>query len=188
MRLCTVYRDETGVRAMLDRQAEALIEALAGLEGKAEWGVKVFAVGGEGSPDLAGRHSDTEPYTEPGTATGTGTVTPTGTAYMEGRRREHDRRRNAGRHQEEACAAIHERLSAASADALLTPPQRPEVSQRGGEMILNGVYLVDAGLQERFDAEIVALRAEYEPFGFELEPTGPWPAYNFVPRTIGAAG
>jgi hypothetical protein len=173
MRLCAVYRDEVGVRAMLDREAEALTQSLAALKGKAEWGVKVFAVGGDASVDVDDRH-------EVGEA-------GSGTAYMQGRRREHEHRRHAGRRQEEACAAIHERLSAVSADALLTAPQRPEVSERRGEMILNGVYLIDDSRQERFDAQISALRAEYEPLGLELERTGPWPAYNFVPRTIGAA-
>jgi hypothetical protein len=173
MRLCTVYRDEVGVRSMLDREAETLIEALKGLDGRAEWGVKVFATGVAGSFEVDGLPEDG--------------VSGTGTAYMEGRRREHDRRRHAGRRQEEACASIHARLRAVSIDALLTAPQRPEVSGRAGEMILNGVYLVEDGRQKRFHAEISALGTEYEPLGLELEPTGPWPAYNFVPETIGAA-
>jgi Gas vesicle synthesis protein GvpL/GvpF len=173
MRLCTVYRDEVGVRAMLDREAEALIAALADLDGKAEWGVKVFSLGGEAELEPASGHEAVE--------------LDAGTAYMEGRRRDHDRRRLAGRRHDAACASIHERLSAVSVDAQLTAPQRPEMSERQGEMILNGVYLVQDSGQERFHTEISALRAECEPLGLELEPSGPWPAYNFVPQTIGVA-
>ncbi len=39
----------------------------------------------------------------------------------------------------------------------------------------------------RFTPRSSALQAEFEPLGLELEPTGPWPAYNFIPGTIGAA-
>ncbi len=172
MRLCTVYRDEVGVRTMLDREADALIGGLAELDGKAEWGVKVFALGAEAEPEADGGHHAVE--------------SSAGTAYMEGRRREHDRRRRAGRRHDEACASIHARLSAVSIGAQLAVPQRPEMSERHEEMILNGVYLIEDSRQERFHAQISALRAEYEPVGLALEPTGPWPAYNFVPQTIGA--
>lgn len=42
MRLCSVYREEAGVTEMLAREEIALEEALVHLEGKPEWGVKVF--------------------------------------------------------------------------------------------------------------------------------------------------
>ena len=35
--------------------------------------------------------------------------------------------------------------------------------------------------------KIQSLRGLLAPLGVELELTGPWPAYNFVPGTIGAA-
>src|SRR5207302_1810418 len=43
MRLCSVYRSRSGVIDMLAREARALEQALEQLEGKSEWGVKVFA-------------------------------------------------------------------------------------------------------------------------------------------------
>jgi hypothetical protein len=54
-------------------------------------------------------------------------------------------------------------------------------------MVLNGVYLIPDDAQKRFHAEVHVLEAEFAPLGVELELTGPWPAYNFVPGTIGAA-
>jgi hypothetical protein len=54
-------------------------------------------------------------------------------------------------------------------------------------MILNGVYLVPDDATGRFHEEVRVLRTELGPQEIELEPTGPWPAYNFVPGTIGAA-
>jgi hypothetical protein len=61
------------------------------------------------------------------------------------------------------------------------------VSGRGAEMVLNGVYLVGDNAQDAFDQAIRGLQSEFASAGLELEPSGPWPAYNFVPGTIGAA-
>ena len=46
--------------------------------------------------------------------------------------------------------------------------------------MLNGVYLVADEQRVALRTAVEQLREEYEPVGFELEPTGPWPAYNFV--------
>jgi len=170
MRMCTVYRTEGGIREMLRRESDALDDALAHLEGKTEWGVKVFA-----SPAASDSVSAVEPE---------GT---TGAAYMERKRRERDRRDEEAQKAEQACGDIHERLSRVAADALVAPPQRPEASGHPGEMALNGVYLVEDASQDAFHLEVEALRREYAGLGLELEATGPWPAYNFVPGAIGAA-
>ena len=42
LRLCTLYRNEEGVRRMLSEQERLLVEELSELEGGREWGVKVF--------------------------------------------------------------------------------------------------------------------------------------------------
>ncbi|MEA2158861.1 MAG: hypothetical protein QOD66_1241, partial [Solirubrobacteraceae bacterium] len=173
MRLCSVYRSPEGVTQMLKREEQALEEALAHLEGKTEWGVKVFAnpVAGPGDkrPDDGSETSDS------------------GTDYMRKRQTDRDRRRNADQELHDACVAIHERLAEVVADALSSPPQRPEVSGHPGQMLLNGVYLVEDDQLATFQALVDELQEQYEDDGLELLPTGPWPAYNFVPGTIGAA-
>jgi hypothetical protein len=172
MRMCTVYRSEERVREMLRREAAAFTDALAHLEGKTEMGVKVFvtavpATQREPEPELEG----------PGA----------GAAYMERRRRDRDREEEAAQRVEHAVEEIHSRLRARAADAVLAPPQRPEASGRPGEMVLNGVYLVDDDSLDGFGSEVSALSEAFAGEGLELELTGPWPAYNFVPGTMGAA-
>ena len=71
-------------------------------------------------------------------------------------------------------------------EALIVPPQRPEVSGRRAEMVMGGVYLVPVEAEPRFHAQIRALAKEFAELGLDLEATGPWPAYNFVPGAIGA--
>jgi hypothetical protein len=174
MRLCSVYRSEDGVTKMLTQEAKALEQALAHLKGKTEWGVKVFA-----NPVAPGG-IDTANADD-------ATPDGSGTDYMRRRQSDRDRRRNADQELHDACVAIHERLAAVVADALTQPPQRPEVSGHPGQMLLNGVYLVEDDQLAAFQALVDELQEHYEDDGLELLPTGPWPAYNFVPGTIGAA-
>ena len=170
MRMCTVYRTEGGVREMLHREADAFEEAIDHLAGKAEWGVKAFVSLDVDMPDA---DADASPAR--------------GAAYMERKRTERERRQHALDIAEDAAGTIHERLSPLADDAQVIPLQRPEASGHGGAMILNSVYLVADEALERFHADVRALQTEFGPQGIELVCTGPWPAYNFVPGTIGAA-
>ncbi len=169
MRLCSVYRNETGVTEMLAREAKALEEALVHLDAKTEWGLKVFA-----TPSSTTTGVDHERGAS-------------GTEYMQRRRTDRARRRSADQELHDDCVAIHERLAAVVADALTAPPQRPEVSGHAGQMLLNGVYLVEDDQLNTFLTLVDELKARYLTDSLELQVTGPWPAYNFVPGTIGAA-
>jgi len=188
MRMCTVYRSESGVREMLRRESEALAEALAQLQGKTEWGVKVFfdlAVAARlGDTARVERTSDgTAADGESDAVSGDGA----GAAYMGRRSSERERHVKAASRIERAAGQIHERLCAVSAEGLLSPSQRADTSGHNREMILNGAYLVEDETEEVFHQEVQALQASFASHGLELEKTGPWPAYNFVPGTIGAA-
>jgi hypothetical protein len=182
MRMCTVYRTEEGLREMLRREAVALREALSHLEGKVEVGVKVFADRVRAEAEAAQATVE-----EPEAGAPQAEAPGRGAAYLERRRRERDRVDAADRRLEEAAAEIHERLCAVAADGLVAPPQRPEASGHTGEMILNGVYLVEVDALEAFRTDVAELREAFAAAALELEMTGPWPAYNFVPGTIGAA-
>jgi hypothetical protein len=168
MRMCTVYKTEGGVREMLRRESATFEDALSQLEGRSEWGVKVFA-----APARRGSQQDLN-------------VT-SGSEYLGQRQRELERKEEEAERSHEAAAEIHERLCALACDGLAVPPQRPEASGHDGEMVLNGVYLVEDEDAEPFQTAVTELRSEFEPLGIDLVLTGPWPAYNFVPGTIGAA-
>ena len=179
MRMCTVYRTEGGIREMLAREAVPLRDALDHLDGKAEWGVKVFTSAARLREGIDTGDADADDSPNAGDSPGV--------AYMERRRTERERRQRAMQMAEEAAGLVHERLSAVASDAQVISLQRPEVSGHSGDMILNGVYLVPDDTAEAFHEEVRTLASELARHGVELHPTGPWPAYNFVPGTIGAA-
>lgn len=168
MRMCSVYSSEMGVRELLRRESAALHEALQALRAKTEWGVKVFYDGARSrrKPDAP----------EPAS----------GAQYMQGRVREREAQAAAAGRVQDAVAHIHETLTPLAAESVILAPQRPQVSGRSADMVLNGVYLVPDDAAERFREQIRAIGAEFDALGLDVELTGPWPPYNFIPGTIGA--
>jgi hypothetical protein len=167
-RLCTLYRDKDGVRDMLASDHEQLAGAVERLRGCSEWGVKVFA--SEARLAEAARSDDGEDDGGRSDAA----------QYL---RRKRDERELGERVDQLATACArecHARIGKVAASARVNPPQRREAHGHDAEMVLNGVYLVADAQRMALRATVDELRAEYEPLGFELEPTGPWPPYNFV--------
>ncbi len=171
MRLCSIYRDADGVRAMLARESAALRETLGRLSGRSEWGVKVFSVA------AAADRGPSRPAAGPAT----------GSEYLQQQSDSQRRRASSDEARGAACESLHARLSAISAAALALPLQRPEVTGHDGEMVFNGAYLVDNAAVAGFHEAVEALQHELEPRGIALHATGPWPAYNFVSDAIGVS-
>jgi hypothetical protein len=148
------------------------------LEGKREWGVQAFCRRDRASLDVGADKTSDSPGGPPGSA---------GAAYMQRRRRERDSEEQLERLVAEAAQEIHDSLAAVAVDSALNSPQRPEATGRRGEMVLNGVYLVEDSAKEAFDDRVRELQSNQSATGLELLITGPWPPYNFLPGSIGAA-
>lgn len=169
LRLCTLYKDRAGVSRMLREQEPALRQALEGLEGRREWGAKLF-VDAERLAQAAAADA--------GAASTSGDSS--GAAYLARRQQE---RQISGRARElgdSVAQEVHSRLERVSEAARANPPQRPEAHGRDARMLLNGAYLVAREREAELQAEIDSLHERWEESGFELELTGPWPPYNFV--------
>jgi hypothetical protein len=163
LRLCTIYRDSAGVRRMLSENHDALADTLTRVDGCAEWGAKVFLEGVAAPPEgpEAGRAES-------------------GAEYLAGRRRQ----REAAHQVDELCArcaeAVHAEMGRLAREVRLNPVQAPQAHGRSGEMILNGVYLVDGEHVADLRAAAAELGERWRASGFAVELTGPWPPYNFV--------
>ena len=173
LRLCTIYHDLAGVRRLLREQASVLTSGLARVDGCAEWGVKVFAgevVADRGEPDSSVADTDGG---------------RPGATYLLHRQREREHAARAGELRAACAQAVHQRASRCAREAVTNPPQRRELHGRDTAMILNGAYLVSHDQTQALHDEVGALQAEWEPQGYVIELTGPWPAYNFVSETAG---
>jgi Gas vesicle synthesis protein GvpL/GvpF len=175
-RFCTVYRTEDDLRRFLSERSRELEAALSHVEGRVELGVKAFvdrerfASGGAVRNDTIRELADHASQAQGGRA------------YLELRRLEQLVTEELMRFKDDVAAKLHERLSAASDEGIQLNLQRPEVTGREDEMLFNGAYLVADS--PRFAQALSELADEYRDSGVELELTGPWPPYNFVPAEL----
>jgi hypothetical protein len=175
LRLCTIYSDEEGARRMLDEHGVTLDAALDLLDGREEWGLKVV-VDREALETAARSHSDEVSALESQIGSSTG-----GGAYMLRRRLDRELRAVADGMVDELVEDVHARLQDWADDAVINSPQNPELSGHSGEMVLNAAYLVDVEKVPRLRAVVDELRERHSALGAELDLSGPWPPYNFVP-------
>ncbi|MCZ7664883.1 MAG: GvpL/GvpF family gas vesicle protein [Thermoleophilia bacterium] len=174
MRFCTLFQSEDRVRQMLVDHNSLLCSALERLEGRAEWGVKMFC-------DSTAVRRRVEQRAE-GTRTFDGTTGAggPGTAYFLRKKLEKMLDAEVERVTDEAAQASHEALARLAADAVVLALQDQEVTRRAERMLLNGAYLLDRHRLLEFERELDRLTLDYGPLGCSFELTGPWPAYNFV--------
>jgi hypothetical protein len=164
LRFGAIYRGEDQVRAMLNERRDFAVR-LERLEGLLELGVKAVL-----DPQaLRARLS---------AARSVDTGESGGRAYMLRRRLERELDEELRAFAGSCAETSHEHLSAVAVDARANPVQAPEVA--GGEMILNGAYLVASGREQEVQQAVSELEQRFATDGVTYELTGPWPPYNFA--------
>ncbi|MFC8916075.1 GvpL/GvpF family gas vesicle protein [Streptomyces sp. NPDC057116] len=175
LRLATVCRDDSGVRRLLEEGHDRFVRALARLDGRVEWGVKVYA-----EPGAAQTPAEPEPAPPADSGASTDSAAPgrqaSGREYL--RRRLHARRSREGdwRRADELCRRLHAELSRYAEAGTVHRPQDGRLSGAPGVNVLNAAYLVDRARSERF---VELVDAASEP-GVRVELTGPWAPYSFA--------
>ncbi|MGP4011272.1 GvpL/GvpF family gas vesicle protein [Streptomyces sp. 4N124] len=163
LRLATVFRDDSGVRIMMEAREAEFRRTLDRLEGRVEWGVKVYV--------------DAEPA-EAGPPAGTTGTAASGRDYLRQRRSRVRAHEDRWQQAERFASRLHATLSARAEDSRLHAPQSTSLSGASGRNVLNAAYLVPRADSEGF-VEIVD-RTKDEEAGIRVELTGPWAAYSFV--------
>ncbi|MEV5872844.1 GvpL/GvpF family gas vesicle protein [Streptomyces sp. NPDC052101] len=165
LRFATVFRDDSAVRCMIEAREDDFRRTLDRLEGRVEWGVKLYL-----EPEPA------EPV-------------PAGAARPAiGRDQPHRSRVSTRAHEErwqhaEAFArSLHERLSRLAEDSRLHAAQNSALSTVFGCNVLDAAYLVPRAHSEEF-VELVD-RTKDEAPGIRVELTGPWAAYSFTGEAV----
>lgn len=167
LRLATVYRDDANVARMLHESEARFGALLQRLDGRAEWGVKVYACpggtdGGEGEPP----------------APAAGAALSPGRAYLRQRRAQRSRHRDAFRAAADTAEHLARLADAHAADRLPHRPQSGELATGEGENVSNVSYLVPRERAEEFRAAAEA--AGHAADGVRVEVTGPWAPYSFA--------
>ena len=178
LRLATVYRDDAGVRRMLDSGHDRFVTALARLEGRVEWGVKVYTDRPEPVP------AATAPAPA---ASSAARRAGSGRDYL---RQRLSARRGQERNWERATEfsrRLHDELSRYAEDVRLHRPQDARLSAAPGRNILNAAYLVTRERCAEF-ADRVRRLGGAEEAGVRVELTGPWAPYSFAQTDALVAG
>ncbi|MEW1927723.1 GvpL/GvpF family gas vesicle protein [Streptomyces sp. NPDC088360] len=160
MRLATVFRDDAGVRAMMEEREDAFRRTLDRLDGRVEWGVKIHA---EAEP--------ARPAQEPQKAA-------SGRDYLRQRRQRNRAHEEMWESAEKFAHRLHDTLCEHAEDARLHAPQNTALSKESGRNVLNAAYLVSRSDSEAFVELVESVQGEGP--GMRVELTGPWAAYSFA--------
>ncbi|GGS42087.1 GvpL/GvpF family gas vesicle protein [Streptomyces griseoviridis] len=164
LRMATVFRDDSGVRVMMEEREGDFLRTLDRLDGRVEWGVKVYLEESAGQDGRGGR----EPAGKPAS----------GREYLLRRRARTRAGEELWQRAEEFAGRLHGTLADRADDARLHAPQNPALSGATGRNVLNAAYLVRRDLSEEF-VELVDRTKDDVP-GIRVELTGPWAAYSFA--------
>lgn len=161
LRLATVCRDTSGVRRLLDSGRASFVPALERLDGRVEWGVKVYAEAGGAEPVATHENKPAD-----------------GREYLRRRLGQRRAREDTWRRAGALSRGLREELSGHAEAERLHRPQSARVSGQPGENVLNAAYLVP----REHSTEFVALAERYgsRVAGVRVEVTGPWAPYSFV--------
>jgi hypothetical protein len=163
LRLATVFRDDSGVRTMMQEREEQFLRTLDQLDGRVEWGVKVYLENSEEE----GTGEQTRPPEK----------AATGRDYLRQRRMRNRAHENMWERAEEFARRLHGSLSEHAEGTRIHAPQNAALSHAAGRNVLNAAYLVPRSESEEF-VELVDRTKDDVP-GMRVELTGPWAPYSF---------
>jgi Gas vesicle synthesis protein GvpL/GvpF len=169
MRVCTIYNGGEHVEEMLGERRASFEDALARLEGRAEWGVKLTVDRDRVAETARARMEHVA-----------GATAGAGGSYLGRKRQDMQLRDELDEIVTAAAAESHARLEEWATASELLPAQRRELSGHEGEMVLNAAYLIDDERLQGFRGVMSELEQQYDADGFAFELTGPWPAFHFT--------
>ncbi|MEV6650951.1 GvpL/GvpF family gas vesicle protein [Streptomyces sp. NPDC051219] len=162
LRLATVCHDDSGVRRLLDSGRERFTATLERLDGRVEWGVKVYV---DPDPEPRGRPRAPEPPA-------------TGRDYLRRRLQERRSREGDWARADALSNRLHGELGRHAEAGKLHRPQNAQLSGAPGTNVLNAAYLVPRESCETFVGHVRRLTPQQP--GIRVELTGPWAPYSFA--------
>ncbi|QGK71336.1 gas vesicle protein [Allosaccharopolyspora coralli] len=160
LRLATIYLDADRVRSVLRSEEAAWTAALDRLDGRVEWGVKVYTVE---QPEPAAPEPERP---------------ASGRSYLRQRLQARDSRDASMQDATGSAEDVDGSLSALAHEHHRHRVQAQELSGVEGQNVLNAAYLVDADAQDAFLDRVTELREQHT--RCRIDVTGPWAPYSFA--------
>ncbi len=172
-KLGTVFKTDANLRGWLEKYEEGLKNLLSELDGKEEWGLKLYCDIGKlraflGTQDKEVAQMDKEIA-----------ASSAGKGFLLKKKRDElldvlvDKKLN------EYGQEMYDRLCALSMRARINKLLPREVTERNDDMILNAAFLVDKNELGGFINATNDFKDRFSSSGLSFDCTGPWPPYNF---------
>ncbi len=173
LRFATIYLDRPRVESMLREQAGVLSRIIERLRGREEWGVNLY----QDSTRLLEAVVQLSPRLRE-MAARAAELSP-GQAYLLTKKIDSARADEARVEARRVVSDVERCLAEYSEGAARLQVLRGEATE-AGQVAAKLAFLVEQSRFEEFRAEAERLAERHAPWGFTLEMTGPWPAYNFT--------
>lgn len=173
LRFGTIYMKRASVRAMLSEREQALRDIIESLHGREEWGVNILCDRKRLMDAIVSLSPRLRELGEQAAS-----ASP-GQSYL--MRKKIDAMRVDETRAEMKCvvAKIESELAPLSDGSVRLKVHKDEGGEHG-DLVGKLAFLVARARFEEFRAAAEGLAQEHAPAGFQLELTGPWPAYNFI--------
>jgi len=169
----TIFNTEDNLRVMLGEHSEKFKVNLTNLEGKEEWGVKIYC-------DMERLKGSTiKEEDEILKIDKEINSSSSGKAYFLKKKKEELIKDVLNKTINEYGQKSFETLKGLSIEARINKLLPKEVTERKDDMILNSAFLIDKNKVTEFIQATDDLKTKYNNKGLNFDCTGPWPPYNF---------
>ncbi|MFH1798253.1 MAG: GvpL/GvpF family gas vesicle protein [Candidatus Omnitrophota bacterium] len=169
----TIFNTEENVLQLLKARGTEFRRTIEELNGKEEWGLKIYCDPKRISDTLPVENEDIKKIDDEIASSGKGR------AFFLRKKREDIVKNVLDKKISEFTQDSFNRLEKLSQNAKLNKLLPAEITQKQEKMILNAAFLINKKRIKEFDNTIAYLKSRYVPKGLEFDWTGPWPAYNF---------
>ncbi|MBI5025124.1 MAG: GvpL/GvpF family gas vesicle protein [Nitrospirae bacterium] len=173
-KFATLFNNEDNLKAMFEEHAEELKTKLKHLEGKEEWGVKIYCDIEKLKENLIQEDEALLKISKEISASSPGK------AFFSKKKKEELLNIAVNKKINEYGQYSFDRLREQSLKTRINKLLPKEVTERENDMILNSAFLVYKDKISDFISVVDILKAQYKGRGLFFDCTGPWPPYNFV--------
>ncbi|MBU1121148.1 MAG: GvpL/GvpF family gas vesicle protein [Candidatus Omnitrophota bacterium] len=172
-KFATLYNSEVSLKLSIENHVQAFRENLEVLEGKQEWGVKIYCDIERLKETLISRDQEILNINEEINNSSSGK------GYLLKKKKEDLINQLLNKKYSSCTKACFEELNRHCVKSRINRLLPKEVTERKEEMILNSAFLIEENTAIDFIAVADSLKTAYKQEGFLIDCTGPWPAYNF---------
>ena len=169
----TIFNTEENLKIMLKKYIGEFKDTLKYLEGKEEWGVKIYCDIDKLKENLIREDKELLNIDKE-----IDSCQP-GKAFILKKKKVELVNTSVNKKLNDYGQLIFERLNQHSIQSCINKLLPKEVTERKEEMILNSAFLIKKNKVEGFIEAERALKEIFQEMGFFLDFTGPWPPYNF---------